>query len=314
MLSYQHAYHAGNHADILKHYVLSYVIEYLNKKPAPYTFYDTHSGSGLYDLFDNRSRKTGEAEQGIISLLDYIDSIKNDSLQNKISDEKSFPDGLKSYINLIRNYSCKNYYPGSPEIERQLLRKGDFLLLSELHPQEIENLKNNLLKHPFIQKSDCPSVQIHNRNGWEMLKALTPPKTKRGAVLIDPSYEELSDYDNARKTIASVLKKWSNGIIMLWYPLLNYRLTNIQSMLEGIILDAKAINQNIEIEDIRLQVFDKDSHKESELEDLDKKNPPRLYGSGILVLNAPWKLKESSEESLEFLTSFFYKKVMNSLE
>ena len=319
MLSYQHAYHAGNHADIIKHLVLSYVINYLNKKPAPYTFFDTHSGSGLYDLLDSRSLKTGEAECGIRSLLDSIqtngifaasDSNKNSASNSSFASnsETILPSALKAYLELVDPYIQKKYYPGSPEIERTLLRKSDFLVLSELHPVEVENLKSNIQKNPFIKKLDECHIQVHKRSGWEMLTALTPPKTKRGAVLIDPSYEELSDYNDACITIHSVLKKWSSGIIMLWYPLLNYRLTEIQQMLDKIIFDAKAINPNIEYTDVRLEVFEKDSHKETSLEQMDKKNPPRLYGSGILVLNAPWLLKENAQESVEFLTSFFRKK------
>ena len=307
MLSYQHVYHAGNHADILKHFVLSYVVEYLNKKPAPYTFFDTHSGSGLYDLTDSRSLKTGEAEKGILTLFD---SLNSDGANSFFYNSDSIPQCLNSYFNLVKKYTGKNFYPGSPEIERQLLRKSDFLVLSELHPQEIENLRTNLQKKPLFPKQDCCQIQIHNRSGWEMIQALTPPKTKRGAVLIDPSYEELSDYENARKTIASVLKKWNNGIVMLWYPLLNYRSSQIETMIEGILCDAKNLNPNIETADIRLEVFEKDSHTETKLESLseDKKNPPRLYGSGMLVLNAPWLLKETSQEAVDFLTSFFRQK------
>ena len=312
MLSYQHAYHAGNHADILKHFVLSYVIEYLNKKPAPYTFFDTHSGSGLYDLTDSRSLKTGEAEKGVVALFDFLNrkgSFTDNSASISKAPETILP-CLSSYLNLIKKYTSQNFYPGSPEIERQLLRKSDFLVLSELHPQEIENLRLNLQKKPLFKKQDSATVQIHNRSGWEMIQALTPPKTKRGAVLIDPSYEELSDYDNAHKTITSVLKKWNNGIIMLWYPLLNYRSSQIESMIDGILFDAKSLNPNIETCDIRLEVFEKDSHTEIELESLsvDKKNPPRLYGSGMLVLNAPWMLKENAQETVDFLTSFFRQK------
>ena len=171
-------------------------------------------------------------------------------------------------------------------------------------------MRLNLQKKPLFKKQDSATVQIHNRSGWEMIQALTPPKTKRGAVLIDPSYEELSDYDNAHKTITSVLKKWNNGIIMLWYPLLNYRSSQIESMIDGILFDAKSLNPNIETCDIRLEVFEKDSHTEIELESLsvDKKNPPRLYGSGMLVLNAPWMLKENAQETVDFLTSFFRQK------
>ncbi len=129
MLSYQHAFHAGNHADLLKHYVLTFVINSLNKKDKPYTFFDTHSGSGLYDLYDNRILKTGEARMGIQKLLES---------------EKSIPTELSAYLDLVKQYTDRQLYPGSPEIERRLLRPQDFLVLSELHPQEIENLRHNM--------------------------------------------------------------------------------------------------------------------------------------------------------------------------
>lgn len=271
MLSYQHAFHAGNHADILKHFVLTFVIEALNKKDKPYTLYDTHAGSGLYDLLDNRSTKTKEAENGILRLLK----------------EESFPQEFNSYINFVKKYTEKNLYPGSPEFESELKRSIDKLFLSELHPAEIENLRNNM-KHK-------ENVQIYNRNGFEMLNALTPPLTKRGAVLIDPSYEEVSDYKEVTKAIINTNKKWSNGIIMLWYPLLAHRETEINIMIEQIILGARKTNANVEIVNAQLCVNSKDSHKEVALQDLDENNPPRLYGSGMLVINAPWHLKENCE-------------------
>lgn len=289
MLSYQHIFHAGNHADLLKHSVLIQVLDSLNKKEKPYTFYDTHSGSGLYDLEDNRSLKTGEAEKGI-------------GLVSKLSADTSLPSALKRYLEFVNNYLKQGRYPGSPEIERSLMRKSDILILSELHPQEIENLRENMKK--AANAEDGPSVQIHKRDGWEMLSALTPPATKRGAVLIDPSYEEACDYQKAADTILAVHKKWSNGIILLWYPLLSHREGEINSMLDRITEGARAINQNIEIEDLRLEVYDKALHKEVSLEEFrasEGKNPPRLYGSGMLVINAPWKLKEETEKSISFI-------------
>lgn len=289
MLSYQHIFHAGNHADLLKHSVLIQVLDSLNKKEKPYTFYDTHSGSGLYDLEDNRSLKTGEAEKGI-------------GLVSKLSADASLPPALKRYLEFVNNYLKQGRYPGSPEIERSLMRKSDILILSELHPQEIENLRENMKK--AANAEDDPSVQIHKRDGWEMLSALTPPATKRGAVLIDPSYEEACDYQKAVDTILAVHKKWSNGIILLWYPLLSYREGEINSMLDRITEGARAINQNIEIEDLRLEVYDKALHKEVSLEEFrasEGKNPPRLYGSGMLVINAPWKLKEETEKAISFI-------------
>ncbi len=305
MLSYQHAFHAGNHADILKHFVLSFALDSLNKKDKPYTFFDTHSGSGLYDLYDNRSLKTGEAQKGILSLLEKHS--QGQTLNN--------PD-FDSYLNLVKNFTDKNYYPGSPLIEFLKMRSQDFLVLSELHPQEIENLRKNIKKagseNPSKnpEKIAYPSVQIHNRNGWEMIKALTPPKTKRGGVLIDPSYEEAADYSDAASTILTVHKKWSNGIILLWYPLLAHRSELIETMIEEITSGVKAQNENTEVLRLELTVNDINAHKEVSLAQnaAENENTPRLYGSGMLVINAPWKLKESAETVIKYLQSVFYKK------
>ena len=287
MLSYQHIFHAGNHADLLKHTVLIQVLKSLNKKEKPYTFFDTHSGSGLYDLTDSRSLKTGEAEKGI-SVFSKTDG--------------DVPSAFADYLSFVKSYLSDSRYPGSPEIERRFMRSQDVLILSELHPQEIENLRENM-KRPC---EGGPAVQVHNRSGWEMLKALTPPQTKRGAVLIDPSYEESSDYENAADTICAVHKKWTNGIIMLWYPLLAHREGEIEAMLDRITESARAINQNIEICDLRLEVFEKSEHKEVSLEEFraeNGKNPPRLYGSGMLVLNSPWKLEEEIQSVIEYIKS-----------
>ena len=293
MLSYQHIFHAGNHADILKHAVLIQTLDSLNKKDKPYTFFDTHSGSGLYDLTDNRSLKTGEAQKGI-------------EVISKLGGE--LPAALERYLGFVSAYLKDSRYPGSPEIERSLMRSQDTLILSELHPAEYENLRHNMKG----ARAECPSVQLHNRSGWEMLKALTPPVTKRGAVLIDPSYEEAADYVAAADTICAVHKKWTNGIIMLWYPLLVHREGEIEAMLDRITEGARAINQNIEICDLRLEVLDKTAHKEVSLEEYraaaasgEGKNPPRLYGSGMLVLNAPWKLEEETNAAIEYLRNAF---------
>ena len=293
MLSYQHIFHAGNHADLLKHTVLIQVLKSLNKKDKPYTFFDTHSGSGLYDLTDGRSLKTGEAGKGILSF----------------EAREDVPAAFADYLSFVKPYLCDSRYPGSPEIERQFMRTQDTLILSELHPQEIENLRNNMKKPcAGVSGEKSPAVQVHNRDGWEMLRALTPPATKRGAVLIDPSYEETSDYENAADTILAVHKKWSNGIIMLWYPLLSHREGEIESMLDRITEGARAVNQNIEIADLRLEVYDKTEHKEVSLEEFrasEGKNPPRLYGSGMLIINTPWKLAEETEAVISFIKSAF---------
>lgn len=281
MLSYQHSYHAGNHADILKHFVLSYVMEYLNKKEKPYTFFDTHSASGVFDLLDNKSLKTLEAQNGILKLINQND----------------LPQQLDVYLNVVKENLKNNFYFGSPKIEEFFVRQQDTLILSELHPTEFKNLKNNFHK-------TSKNVQIHNRNGWEMIKALTPPKTKRGAVLIDPSYEQKEDYEIAAKTISFINKKWSNGIILLWYPLLKYRQDDINLMIQSICNDVKENNQNTEIVNLQLCIADKDSHTEVELaENAEVNKIPRLYGSGMLVINAPYLLKENTEPVIKYLES-----------
>ena len=281
MLSYQHSYHAGNHADILKHFVLSYVMEYLNKKEKPYTFFDTHSASGVFDLLDNKSLKTSEAQNGILKLINQND----------------LPQQLDVYLNVVKENLKNNIYFGSPKIEEFFIRQQDTLILSELHPTEFQNLKNNFHK-------TSKNVQIHNRNGWEMIKALTPPKTKRGAVLIDPSYEQKEDYEIAAKTISFINKKWSNGIILLWYPLLKYRQNEINFMIQSICNDVKENNQNTEIVNLQLCIADKDSHTEVELaENAEVNKIPRLYGSGMLVINAPYLLKENTEPVIKYLES-----------
>lgn len=281
MLSYQHSYHAGNHADILKHFVLSYVMEYLNKKEKPYTFFDTHSASGVFDLLDNKSLKTSEAQNGILKLINQND----------------LPQQLDVYLNVVKENLKNNIYFGSPKIEEFFVRQQDTLILSELHPTEFQNLKNNFYK-------TSKNVQIHNRNGWEMIKALTPPKTKRGAVLVDPSYEQKEDYEIAAKTISFINKKWSNGIILLWYPLLKYRQDDINLMIQSICNNVKENNQNIEIVNLQLCIADKDSHTEVELaENAEVNKIPRLYGSGMLVINAPYLLKENTEPVIKYLES-----------
>ncbi|MBR5646958.1 MAG: 23S rRNA (adenine(2030)-N(6))-methyltransferase RlmJ [Treponema sp.] len=294
MLSYQHVFHAGNHADILKHSVLIQVLESLNKKDKPYTFFDTHSGSALYDLTDSRSLKTGEAEKGVIQ----FSKSEKDSL-------KDYPP-LLHYYDFVSAYLKNHLYPGSPEIEACFMRKQDTLILSELHPSEIENLRENMKNHKGENK---PSVKIHFRDGWEMLKALTPPSTGRGAVLIDPSYETSDDYLKVAEIICAVNKKWSNGIILLWYPLLAYRKNEIKCMLETIENNVLKTNHNTQISNLVLKVNKEDAHKEVALEKNEEVNDsPRLYGSGMFIINTPYMLEENVRKPLDFLANVFSKK------
>lgn len=289
MLSYIHAYHAGNHADILKHFVLTSVINYMNKKDKPYTFFDTHSASGVYNIEDERALKTGEMEEGFLKLS------KNYITQN--------PD-FNCYLNTVQSFLSENKYPGSPFIELSLLRKTDNAVFSDLHPQEFENLKSNV--KDFVKNHpDAAKVQVHHRNGFEMLKSLTPPQTKRGAVLIDPSYEETEDYLDVSDTVDAVLHKWAGAVIMVWYPLLSHRSEEIELLVERLEASAQRFAMG-KCVDFRLQVQDENAHVESKLEDTDS-SKPRLYGSGVFVINPPFTLEETVKPEIEKIEKLLYR-------
>lgn len=281
MLSYLHEFHAGNHADILKHITLVFLFEHLNAKKKPYTFFDTHAGAGVYRFDDERAQKTGECARGIVRLLEYAQRFP-----------KSVPEELKRYLSLVQNYAAAGLYPGSPAIETDLLGENCALIASELHPAEYEALRANMTGR---------NIHLHHRDGWEMLGALTPPAIKRGAVLCDPSYEEKADYAAASKTLSAVHRKWPAATIALWYPLLTYRAALIQQMKNTLLESVRAVNANTEVCDVTFYVDTADSHIETTREKAAGSEKPRLYGSGMFVINPPWKLEENLQRVLPFV-------------
>ena len=281
MLSYLHEFHAGNHADILKHLALVFIFEHLNEKGKPYTFFDTHAGAGLYRFDDERALKTGESMRGIQRLLDYASRFSDD-----------VPSEMQGYLSLVKKYAADGMYPGSPVIESDLLGNGSILVASELHSAEFDVLQKTMRGR---------AVQLHHRNGWEMLRALTPPAIKRGAVLCDPSYEEKQDYTDAAKTLCDVHKKWPAATLALWYPLLSYRNDIIQGMKDTISQFVLGMNAHTEILDVPFCVDTEDSHIETTLDKSIGSAKPRLYGSGMFVINPPWKLEEKLRRVLPFV-------------
>lgn len=195
MLSYQHGYHAGNLADVHKHAVLATTLNYLTQKPKPLTYFETHSGRGAYDLSGDQAQKTGEATQGILRLAEAFPA---DHPYTQVR------------TRIARVYSDTTY-PGSPLIAETLLRDTDKLHFAELHPTEFEHLEDTLYGD---------NIKLHHRDGLEMALALTPPTPRRGACLIDPSYEVKTEYASATKTMTQLHRKWNVGVLMLWYPLL----------------------------------------------------------------------------------------------
>lgn len=270
MLSYRHAFHAGNHADILKHSTLLMILEALKKKEKPFTAIDSHAGAGLYHLDDERALKTGETQSGILSLL----------AQN----QDEMPYALKQYLSVVKKYTDENKYPGSPEIIRSMLRENDKEILLELHNTEIEILKANI---------NDRRVSIFHENCYESLKAHTPPLIKRGFLLMDPSYEVDSDYTNAASTICECRKRWNVGILALWYPLLKHRKVDLDIMIDSI--TECAFRTDTEVYNVQLLV---DSEE--------KENG--LYGSGMIIVNPCWHLDEQINSAVEYLQSKVFTK------
>ena len=201
MLSYRHAFHAGNHADMLKHFTLFLVLEYFNRKDKPYWYIDTHSGAGLYDLSGDEAQKVGEYKQGI-ALLEQADKL---------------PAELAEFVGRLKQIlPQENLYCGSPWLAQALTRDSDKMRLFELHPADFVHLQNNMHEVRPARK-----VQVSQADGYQGLISLLPPPPRRAAVLIDPPYEEKQDYRRVVQVLKDALKRFETGCYMVWYPCLS---------------------------------------------------------------------------------------------
>lgn len=198
MLSYQHAYHAGNFADIHKHAVLVRLLAALQRKDKPFCYLETHAGRGRYDLRSGEAQKTAEFKAGIGQLWGQSPAPLLEPLFDVVK-------GLNADGKL-------RTYPGSPLIARASLRPQDRMQLMELHPGEFEALKE-------VFRRDR-QVSLHQRDGFEGVLALSPPAEKRGLVLVDPSYELKEDYQQVPRWAAKLFQRWSSATLAIWYPLL----------------------------------------------------------------------------------------------
>ncbi|MBQ5998021.1 MAG: 23S rRNA (adenine(2030)-N(6))-methyltransferase RlmJ [Treponema sp.] len=286
MLSYLHSFHAGNHADILKHVTLLYTLLYFNKKDKPYTVFDTHSGRGLYDLESESALKTGEAKNGICRLLQDFEQ------QGKC------PEGLVPYIDFVKDSLKKGFYPGSPAIEKSFIKEAGTLFLTELHKTEYDILISSIKS----LEGGRISVHVENKDGFAFLSGNTPPVVKRGFILCDPSYEEERDYFRAAEILSAVHKKWSGATILLWYPLLANRAEEIENMKQSVLATVKNRDSHTEILDASLLVDSPESHVETILSESIGNSRPRLYGSGMFVVNPCWGLDVHLKSVLPYLS------------
>jgi 23S rRNA (adenine2030-N6)-methyltransferase len=197
-VNYRHAFHAGNHADVLKHAVLLFCLDALKRKPAPFAVMDTHAGRGLYDLMSEEAQRSPEWRDGI----------------GRIYDWPAPPALIARYVAAVRGFNAGEalrLYPGSPALAAANLRDEDVLTACELHPEEHAALKRALPR--------MGNVQIHERDGWEAQGALLPPRQKRGLVLIDPPYEQADELANAARALGGALTCFGHGAYLWWRPL-----------------------------------------------------------------------------------------------
>jgi 23S rRNA (adenine2030-N6)-methyltransferase len=274
MFSYRHAFHAGSHADILKHLILIYLVEYLQEKPGALTIIDTHAGAGIYNLEDGFAKVSNEAEGGIFRLANYIASATQ---ANSLVDP-----GIEKYFQCIQSENTNgtlSAYPGSPFILARLLRPQDRLKLFELHPKEIDILRHNIQQLPQAKQID-----IYAENSFARLKGLLPPPSRRGLVLIDPSYEDKQDYRYLEIALEEALQRFATGCYAIWYPILSRR-------------ESAALPDRMK----KIATAHSRSWLHVELRVENVPGERRLQASGMLIINPPWTLKQHLAGALPVL-------------
>lgn len=265
MLSYQHGYHAGNFADVVKHIGLTRLLAYLTIKDKPLLYLETHSGKGLYDLKDKQALKTEEFKQGIGALWPH---------------QKQLPAVFNEYVQAIKqlnpNKDELRFYPGSPYLALRGLRAIDRAYLCELHPAEFEALTD--IPHSFKK------VHFSNADGIKSLKALLPPLEKRGLIFIDPAYEIKDEYKDIPLAIKQVYTHFTQGVFCLWYPMVDKKWT--ERLLRGM-QDIGAKNTiNVEFR-------------------LTNDRAPGMSGCGLWVINPPFTFKDEMTLALNTLRTYF---------
>ncbi len=269
MLSYRHAFHAGNHADVLKHLTQVLILQSLLRKDKPFFYLDTHAGAGLYDLRSESAEKTGEYIGGIVKVLN----------------KPSPPEVVKSYLGLIREMNPQGFdaeklrhYPGSPWVSQCLMRKQDRSELFELHPSDSQILRSNMRE---ARRDVRGRINIHQENGFHQLKAALPPIEKRGLILIDPPYEVKTDYETVVKAVQQGYKRFATGIYAIWYPVVQRKRIDLleQQLKDSGIKNVLQIEMSVRPDSEELG----------------------MTGSGMIVVNPPWQLLEDLKSALPWL-------------
>ena len=262
MLAYRHAFHAGNHADVLKHTVLTRVLRYMNGKDKGYRLVDTHAGAGGYSLEGRYAQKKGEFEQGVARLWERDD----------------LPEAVADYLSIVRQFNpdgTLTQYPGSPAFAQMLLRAQDQLRLFELHPTDHRILASYL--------GAVHGAEVFDKDGFDSLKGQVPPTTRRGVVLMDPSYEGNADYGRVISSLRDAIARFAEGVYIVWYP----QVSKLEAAQLPKRLEALAPKGWLHA---RLTVQQPDSMGFG------------LAGSGVFVINPPYTLHAELLEVMPYLT------------
>ena len=264
MLSYRHAFHAGNHADVLKHLILIEIAQYMAEKPAPFWIIDTHAGAGRYALESAHASKLGEYRDGV----------------GRLWQAKGLPKAALNYLDFVKMLNADGqlrHYPGSPWLARQLLRESDRLRLYEMHSTD-----GRLLAECF--KGAGRTVAITEGDGFAGLKAILPPPPRRALVLIDPSYETKGDYTAVVKTLQDSLKRFATGTFALWYPMLGKPESRQLPEKLKRLGAANWLHATLEVKAPAKDGFG-------------------MHGSGMFIINPPWTLEKTLHDTLPTLAT-----------
>ena len=259
MLSYRHSFHAGNHADVLKHAVQSLILQSLKIKDKAFVYIDTHAGAGCYDLHSKEMDKTGEYLEGINRLW-----------------QQDCPTELQPYLDVVNALNTEGTlrsYPGSPLLAKELCRRQDRLRLSELHPADFP-----LLQSLFERDR---RTQISKVDGFANLRATLPPIERRGMILIDPPYELEHEYSDVVSGVMDGLKRWASGTFAIWYPVVH--------------------SDDVSFLERKFSAPDLPATLQIELNVLPENNRYGMTGSGMIVINPPWKLEQQMSDILPWL-------------
>lgn len=261
-MNYHHDYHAGNFADVLKHVILARVVTYMKQKPRPFRVIDTHGGAGRYDLAGTEASKTGEWRDGIARLFDA-------ELPPAVAEL------LAPYLETVRalNGAELRYYPGSPLIARHLMRPDDVLIANELHADDFARLKEELRRFK--------STTVLNIDARHAVKSLLPPKERRGLVLIDPPFEERSEFADLATAVGEALSRFETGTYVIWYPLKD------EAAADRFVATATS-RAGLEFLDVRIAVMKSFAGL-------------GLTASGVLVINPPYMLEAELETIMPVL-------------